>query len=433
MKQKLVALIALSLLFAQSESTRAARGNARRAAGTRARTSNVRVTGTTTTITATAADTTSVSDDYSKPAPITDAVAKRKCDQMVANKLKSDKDRKKTYKSSADAYANLVLPTYEEAPNSANDTFCANFIEDSVAKLWNDFDSYAESSKKFCNIAKARALAAGQCYQYAISEVQLKPRLGFDVFSAEELDPYCGTDAIKNLYKQQFAEELDSKDVGTSLTRPFSKVGGSGWSNLAKYGNVLDLKLDVRSAEWPQDITQLVNSINNQGKIACGESFVADIMPTMSKLDNTSSIEKRINEKGLLAGGKDWIVDQIGAITGTNRAEEMKAGKTKEERELEEAKKKLIKIDDEYKKLTGSDQTSPEEAKRKYEEVRNRINAKQGEVNEKLTKEDINTVADVEAALKELESAIKTAKNNKQQDDTPTDDSKSSSNQGVEK
>ena len=82
MNKKVIALFGLAALVSQGAD--AGRRNALRSS---ADTINVR--GTTTSINASVSDTTKTSSDYTKVAAITDAVAKRKCEGMVVDALKS--------------------------------------------------------------------------------------------------------------------------------------------------------------------------------------------------------------------------------------------------------------------------------------------------------------------------------------------------------
>ena len=122
MTKKLIALLGLAILFAPNAD--AARDTRRSQRGTR----NVNVNGTMTSINATVADTTITSNDYTKPAPITDAVAKRTCTNLVVQGLTEfcgKKDQK--CKNPTQAYAGLVMPTNTIA---TSDIYCANFIEE---------------------------------------------------------------------------------------------------------------------------------------------------------------------------------------------------------------------------------------------------------------------------------------------------------------
>ena len=407
MKQKLVALIAFGLLIAQSDEADAARSNRR--AGSRSRSSNVRISGTTTSVSATVADTTTVSTDYTKPAPITDAVAKRNCTRAVVKGLQ-DYCGKNKCRNATEAFSGFTFPANEMiGENRLTETFCANFIEEAVNNLWNDYDSYAKNDKKVCNIAKARATAAESCYQYAIANGNKKARVGIkEVFSEDELDDYCGTEAIKKQYALYAdGDVLSDGDVGTSLTTPFSRVGMSGWSNLAAFTRLIDLKFDTRSNEWPREIVQLVNSINTQGQIACGRDFAAQLKDTSFQLvDKSGSLEKRINEKGLFAGVKDWGVDQIGAFKGTNWADKAKAGKTTEERaeakNLEEAKEI-------FKKTLAKENALSEDNKKlqEYTDYKNYKDQKlKGKTEKDIKKEDIEAVNKLKGLMDLLEDTI---------------------------
>lgn len=359
MKQKLVAFIALSLLFAQSDVAHSAK-NIRRAGSTR-RASTVHVTGTIANINATVAETTQVSTDYTKPAPITDAVAKKACDKMVIETLTAyreavEKDPKKIkYKTASEAYAGLSFPKVNG--NEANEVFCANFLENSVEKLWANNNIFTNKSEKACNKAKARAIAAERCWQFANAEKNNNPK-----FSEEQFNEYCGNDAISQIYNNDIPGVTDTTTADdfsdNKLPKLFSDVGFMGL-NIAGYTRLLDWDIDLKTTEYPREVVQIVNSVLSQGKIACGNDFAATMHDTNFQLvDKTGSLERRIKEKGLLAGAKDWGVDQAGAIKGTNWANEVKAGTSEKQQKennvkaLDEAKDLLNEIDN-AREITG--------------------------------------------------------------------------------
>ena len=351
MTKKLIALLGLAVLFNQNaDAARNSRRNsssARSASSRRSLNGNVKVSGTTTSINATVADTTVRTTDYTQVAPITDASAKRNCTAMVVKSLKTYCGNNKC-KNATEAYAGISLPTDTTA---VNEIYCANFIEEAVNNLWNSYDSYAANDTKNCNIALARSLAAEECYRYVLTRQNEKV-----VISSGDLNSRCGKSAIKSQYKRiSNGEEISDSETGDSLTSYFSNVGNIGWSNLAAYGRLLDLKIDFKTTEFPRDLIQLVNSLKSEGNMMCGEKNYTELYDAnIALVDKTSSIERKINEKGLLAGGKEYIVDQFGAFKGTNWANDTMAGKTKEEREADTFEKAQKKFDELTKDISNA-------------------------------------------------------------------------------
>lgn len=351
MTKKLIALLGLAVLFNQNaDAARNSRRNsssARSASSRRSLSGNVKVSGTTTSVNATVADTTVRTTDYTQVAPITDASAKRNCTAMVVKSLKNYCGSNKC-KNATEAYAGISLPT---DTTEANEIYCANFIEEAVNNLWNSYDSYAANDTKNCNIALARSLAAEECYRYVLTRQNEKV-----VISSGDLNSRCGKSAIKSQYKRiSNGEEISDSETGDSLTSYFSNVGNIGWSNLAAYGRLLDLKIDFKTTEFPRDLIQLVNSLKSEGNMMCGEKNYTELYDAnIALVDKTSSIERKINEKGLFAGGKEYIVDQFGAFKGTNWANDTMAGKTKEEREADTFEKAQKKFDELTKDINNA-------------------------------------------------------------------------------
>lgn len=412
MTKKLIALLGLAVLFNQNaDAARNSRRNsssARSASSRRSLSGNVKVSGTTTSVNATVADTTVRTTDYTQVAPITDASAKRNCTAMVVKSLKNYCGSNKC-KNATEAYAGISLPTDTTA---VNEIYCANFIEEAVNNLWNSYDSYAANDTKNCNIALARSLAAEECYRYVLTSQNEKV-----VISSGDLNSRCGKSAIQSQYKRiSNGEEISDSETGDSLTSYFSKVGNIGWSNLAAYGRLLDLKIDFKTTEFPRDLIQLVNSLKSEGNMMCGEKNYTELYDAnIALVDKTSSIERKINEKGLFAGGKEYIVDQFGAFKGTNWANDTMAGKTKEEREADTFEKAQKKFDELTKDINNAKSVTEKTFifTKQYKTVyKNNKKSKNIKGEEELKNEVITDFAkDISSRLNNLETNISEIKN----------------------
>ncbi|MBR1544617.1 MAG: hypothetical protein IJ638_01575 [Alphaproteobacteria bacterium] len=311
MNKKLVALLGLGVLVSASADASNRRHNTIRSSST----NTVNVRGTTTTINASVSDTTKTSSDYTKVAAVTDAVAKRKCTNMVVSALQTYCGKTKC-KNATEAYAKITLPN---DTSSVNETYCANFIEEAVNNLWDSYDSYALNEKKNCNIALARSLAAEACYRYVLTSQNEKV-----VISDSDLSGYCGSGAVKAQYAQLTnGDTISDSETGDDLPSYFSKVGNIGWSNLVSYTRLLDLKIDFKTTEFPRDLIQLVNSLKSQGNMMCGEKNYTELYDANIQLvEKKSSLERKVEEEGILKGGKDWVVDQVGVIKGETWAKD---------------------------------------------------------------------------------------------------------------
>lgn len=412
MTKKLIALLGLAVLFNQNaDAARNSRRNsssARSASSRRSLSGNVKVSGTTTSVNATVADTTVRTTDYTQVAPITDASAKRNCTAMVVKSLKNYCGSNKC-KNATEAYAGISLPT---DTTEVNEIYCANFIEEAVNNLWNSYDSYAANDTKNCNIALARSLAAEECYRYVLTRQNEKV-----VISSGDLNSRCGKSAIKSQYKRiSNGEEISDSETGDSLTSYFSNVGNIGWSNLAAYGRLLDLKIDFKTTEFPRDLIQLVNSLKSEGNMMCGEKNYTELYDAnIALVDKTSSIERKINEKGLFAGGKEYIVDQFGAFKGTNWANDTMAGKTKEEREADTFEKAQKKFDELTKDINNAKSVAEKTFifTKQYKTVyKNNKKSKNIKGEEELKNEVITDFAkDISSRLNNLETNISEIKN----------------------
>lgn len=338
MKKQLAVLASILTLFgSDTYASRNRRANSIRSRGTQ----NVNVTGTTTTVNASIADTIASKTAYTSIAPITDKQAERECTKMIVNALKKQCTGTNKCKNATETYAILEfddanlsgtddanLSGTSDIPSAYRTTYCANFIETAVNKLWNSYDSVANLNEQNCNMALARSLAAEACYRNILATKN--QGLAF----TERDTNACNTNAVRNYYKQLAGltekEEtlIPSSLNGDDLTKIFSSVGNmSYWNWTALVGKVLaDLDFSENTtSEYPRELVQLVNSLKSTGNIMCGPDRYTELYDTnFALVDKTSSLEKAIKEKGILKGAADYITDQVSVFTGTNSTNKYK-------------------------------------------------------------------------------------------------------------
>ncbi|MDR2098844.1 MAG: hypothetical protein LBO78_02355, partial [Rickettsiales bacterium] len=340
MKKALAVLGVIALLGTAAEAQRAGRtARAGRVGGRSGVPSTVNVQGSLTSVSATVADTTATTSvDCTKPAPVTDAQANRVCALAVQQAL--DVLDKSKRKNATVAYANIELAgktvsvTDGVTPATCNvEPYCANFIETNVNKMWDTYDAYAQNDQKQCNIMLARMFAAEDCYRYVLTNNTMD---GFTAIGGRKVEGCSNADIWSHYQKlDPFETDTTVADDG-NIEKYFEKVGGIGLSNLLAYpARIVDLKIDFTTAEFPRELVQLVNSMHNNANAMCGaDRFTAlyDANFPINYDAKQTSLERQVAEKGLLLGGKQWGVNQIGAVMGTNWADEAMAGKTREEK-----------------------------------------------------------------------------------------------------
>ncbi len=82
----------------------------------------------------------------------------------------------------------------------------------------------------------------------------------------------------------------------------------------------IDGKIDFKTTEFPRDLIMLVNSLTSQGNMMCGEKRYTELYDTNIQLiEKTGSLERKINEEGIIKGGKDWVMDQVEVFTGEKK------------------------------------------------------------------------------------------------------------------
>lgn len=331
MKKQLAVLASILTLFgSDTYASRNRRANSIRSRGTQ----NVNVTGTTTTVNVSIADTIASKTAYTSIAPITDKQAERECTKMIVNALKKQCTGTNKCKNATETYAILEFDDAKleggtsDIPSAYRTTYCANFIETAVNKLWNSYDSVANLNEQNCNMALARSLAAEACYRNILATKNQGGAL-------EDRDTNaCNTNAVRNYYKQlaglTTTEEeklIPSSLNGDDLTKIFSSVGKmSNWNWTALAGKFADLDFSENTtSEYPRELVQLVNSLKSTGNVMCGPDRYTELYDTnFALVDKTSSLEKAIKEKGILKGAADYITDQVSVFTGTNSTNEYK-------------------------------------------------------------------------------------------------------------
>ena len=418
MTKKLIALIGLSLLF--SPQSNAARNTRRASSNTRSASQNVRVTGSTVNINANVSDTTYTETDYSKIAPATDPIAKRKCTELVVEALNKYCGTDKKCKNATEAYAKIKI---EDNPNGPNEIYCANFIEEAVNNLWDSFDTYKTTNEKNCNIALARSLAAEECYRYALTQKNVRKFFdlntwnAFEPFSESDLS-MCNKAAVVKIYNTiSNGDTITEDEAGDNIASYFSKVGASGWSNITAYTRLLDGKIDFTTTEFPRDLILLVNSLKSQGNMMCGQDHYTELVDANIQLiDKTGSWEKQIKEKGAIAGTADYIADTTESIVNlstllSNTKKSDNAEKAAQN--AEKATEKLAEIDNDITIITANISELSDENKNKKDTDNNEdlsLSEHLNKISDLRNNLPEQTANDYSDKIKELEKEIKNTK-----------------------
>lgn len=418
MTKKLIALIGLSLLF--SPQSNAARNTRRASSNTRSASQNVRVTGSTVNINANVSDTTYTETDYSKIAPATDPIAKRKCTELVVEALTEYCGTDKKCKNATEAYAKIKI---EDNPNGPNEIYCANFIEEAVNNLWDSYDTYKATNEKNCNIALARSLAAEECYRYALTQKNVRKFFdlntwnAFEPFSESDLS-MCNKAAVVKIYNTiSNGDTITEDEAGDNIASYFSKVGASGWSNITAYTRLLDGKIDFTTTEFPRDLILLVNSLKSQGNMMCGQDHYTELVDANIQLiDKTGSWEKQIKEKGAIAGTADYIADTTESIVNlsTLLSNTIKSDKAeKAAQNAEKATEKLAEIDNDITIITANISGLSDENKNKKDTDNNEdlsLSEHLNKISDLRNNLPEQTANDYSDKIKELEKEIKNTK-----------------------
>lgn len=401
MKKQLAVLASILTLFgSDTYASRNRRANSIRSRGTQ----NVNVTGTTTTVNVSIADTIASKTAYTSIAPITDKQAERECTKMIVNALKKQCTGTNKCKNATETYAILEfddanLSGTSDIPSAYRTTYCANFIETAVNKLWNSYDSVANLNEQNCNMALARSLAAEACYRNILATKNQGA-------AWEDRDTNaCNTEAVRNYYKQLAGDDstIPSSLNGNDLTKIFNNVGKmSNWNITSLVGKFADLDLSENTtSEYPRELVQLVNSLKSTGNVMCGPDRYTELYDTnFALVDKTSSLEKAIKEKGILKGAADYITDQVSVFTGTNSTNEYKKdGMVKSIQETWGPKTKAC--ESEYESQYTIEERSSHTEKFKETWMTTCINEKKAEnkakkEEEKKTKSNKNTPSETE-------------------------------------
>ena len=336
-------------------------GNYNRTTGTFTKSGTTITTGNDTTFTNT--DTSIV---CGQPASANNNLAKRKCTFAYINALKLYcKSYPCTSKAKVQYSFNFGLPAIEKSVSmdidgtscsgENLDKTCITYQGEILAGVWDIYSEKTVRERKHCNMARAKADVAQACLQYIQSEKSKSVDGILDPSKKSKLDEgidkTCGRDAIIDKYKyysiddwtdedEQYLSGLSikndeikvakdfqgKKEMSSTVATLFANVGDNTWNKMGQIGKLIELKLDMKSMEYPREIIVLANTFNTELATSCGSDFVTQMADTTFELkDNRSALEREIARKGILKGTFDYLVDNsVGVIAGENSAKHVK-------------------------------------------------------------------------------------------------------------
>ncbi len=199
------------------------------------------------------------------------------------------------------------------------DKVCYLYTEDLAKSVAEDFSITGINSPN-CKLKRVVAEASNECFQAVLAAGKA---YGATRNISSDLQNICGYTGLHAKWAQLFGED-DSSRVKFPKNIPdlylhAGKIGAADGSALI--GNFLDGKITDKTNTWERDITQILNSHLSDVGAACGKEYaISEHKIDMQILDEKSSLQRQISEKGALKGGQDWAMTQASVFIGEDKA-----------------------------------------------------------------------------------------------------------------
>ena len=199
------------------------------------------------------------------------------------------------------------------------DKVCYLYTEDLAKSIAEDFSITGINSPN-CKLKRVVAEASNECFQAVLAAGK---SYGATQKISSDLQNICGYTGLHAKWAQLFGED-DSSRVKFPKNIPdlylhAGKIGAADGSALV--GNFLDGKITDKTNTWERDITQILNSHLNDVGEACGKEYEISMHKTdIQILDEKSSLQRQISEKGAIKGAQDWAMTQASVFIGEDKA-----------------------------------------------------------------------------------------------------------------
>ena len=178
-----------------------------------------------------------------------------------------------------------------------------------------------------CKLKRVVAEASNECYQMVLSAGK---KAGATDEIAGDLRKTCGVSGLALKWSRLFGTDDSSTAVvfPTNIPDLYLNAGKVSMADgMEALGNFLDLKITDKTKTWERDITNILNSHLAEVGAACGKEYeVALHNVNYQLLDERSSLERSVGDKGLVKGLTDWGIDQFSIVQGEKWAKKVKDG-----------------------------------------------------------------------------------------------------------
>lgn len=214
------------------------------------------------------------------------------------------------------------LHVYIEGKDYRYDDVCYIYTEDLMKSIASDYDISGPNSIA-CKRARAIANASSECFSLVLSTGKA---LGATDAIKTNLQKTCGTAGINQQYQKLFGEVPNGVTFPTNLPDLYTKAGKGSFANgLDMVGKWMDGKITDKTDTWEREITVINNSYLNQVSAHCGSEYAVSMHnEDIQIVDEKSSLQRMIDEKGSIAGVTEWVGNQASVVVGEHRINKIK-------------------------------------------------------------------------------------------------------------
>ena len=214
------------------------------------------------------------------------------------------------------------LKVYIDGKQYDYDAVCNTYTENLMKSIATDYETTGENSIA-CKRARTIANASSECFAMVLSAGKAT---GATEAIRGNLEKTCGTRGLNQQYQKLFGDIPAGIIFPTNIPSLYVNAGKNSLANgLDMIGKYLDGKITDKTDTWEREITVINNSYLNQVSAMCGQEYAVSMHnEDIQILDEKSSLQRMIDEKGSLAGATEWVSNQASVILGENRINKIK-------------------------------------------------------------------------------------------------------------
>lgn len=215
-----------------------------------------------------------------------------------------------------------TLKVYTNGQSYNYDEVCYSYTEDLLKSIATDYDTTGPNSIA-CKRARAIANSSSECFALVLSTGKA---LGATKAIKSNLENTCGLKGINSQYQKLFGEIPAGINFPINIPNLYINAGKSSVANgVDLFGKFLDGKITDKTDTWEREITVINNSYLNQVSAMCGQEYAVSMHnEDIQIVDEKSSLQRMIDEKGAIAGASEWAGNQASVFVGESRVNQIR-------------------------------------------------------------------------------------------------------------